>query len=134
MSDNHTNKHKHLEFVTNSIGRMAHNSTLYKGWAITIFSIIGAVAVDKDKYQLFYLGLLPVIGFYIADVYYLWLEQVFRELYKNVCNIDEEYIDYSMNIDKYKKSCSVVKALFSKSQLFYLVLLLISISVPYFTK
>lgn len=134
MSSTHENKHKHLDFVTNAIERMAHNSTLYKGWTITIVSILGAVAVDKSNFQLFYLGLIPIMGFYIADAYYLWLEQVFRKLYKDVCSTEEGSINYSMNIKDYKKSCSFLKAAFSGSQVFYLVLAIISIVVPYFAK
>lgn len=131
MEVNHFNKHKYLEIVSNAINRMANNSMIYKGWTITILSIIGAVAVDKGNYKLFYTGLVPILGFYIADVYYLWLEQIFRELYKTACTLSEDEINYSMNIQPYKTKCPICKAIFSWSQIFYLILALISVGVAW---
>lgn len=118
----HSNQHFHLELITRAIERMAKNSALYKAWTITILSIISAIAIDKGKYELFFLGLFVVFGFYIADAYYLWLEKSYVSLYKIVASKeDESKINYNMNIKDYKTISNLFKALFSMSQIFYLI-------------
>lgn len=44
------NKQKHLEFIQTTISRMANNSFLLKGWAITLVAALFALsAKDTDK-------------------------------------------------------------------------------------
>lgn len=121
--NNHTNRQKHLELIIQIIERMAKNSAMYKGWTITILSILSAVAIDKDEYRLMYIGIFVVVSFYIADVYYLWLEQLFVNLYNDVALKKEIDIDYSMDIAKFKVKIKPWKAIKSTSQLFYLIIL-----------
>jgi hypothetical protein len=40
-------KLKHLEFIQNTISRMAHNSFLLKGWAITMLGAL--LGLNKDN-------------------------------------------------------------------------------------
>lgn len=129
MSSDNSSKQFHLEMVTRSMERMAKNSAMFKAWSITAFSIVSAVAIDKDRYELFIVNLIVVIGFYVADSYYLWLEKVFVKLYEEVARGDST--DYIMNIEKHKKSCTLRSAFFSVAQVFYLVLTIIIGVVTY---
>lgn len=134
MSDTHSNRHKHLELITQAIERMARNSAMYKAWTITMLGVLSTIAVDKNKYELFYVGIFTIVSFYIADVYYLWLEQIFVKLYAEAAlDKDEKLIDYKMDIRSLKKNHSPWKAILSGSQIFYLVLFIIVLIVLYNT-
>jgi hypothetical protein len=79
-------KMKHLEFVQAVITRMAQNSFMYKGWAITL--LVGIFAVSKDlPASVFLLATLPsLLAFWMLDGFYLWQERLFRKLYVGVVN------------------------------------------------
>lgn len=107
---------------------------MYKAWTITILSVLSTIAIDKNKYKLFYVEIFTIISFYIADVYYLWLEQIFIKLYAEAAlNNDEKLIDYSMDISFLKKTHKPWKAIFSGSQIFYLVLFIIILTLLHST-
>jgi hypothetical protein len=95
------NKRKYLEFIQNTITRMAHNSFLLKGWSVTIVSaifVIGAVANPA----IFLIAILPVIIFWILDGFFLYQERLFRALYDEVRAKSEEEIDFSMNTKRFQ--------------------------------
>lgn len=71
----------HLSLIQNAIQRMASNSSACKTWCITLVSAILVMIVDKGKEEYLYLGLFPIIIFAVLDIYYLGLEQVFRNAY-----------------------------------------------------
>ena len=90
-------KHKHLEMIQGVINRMAQNSFLLKSWSVVIVSALFALsAKDKNGY-LVPLAYFPAIAFWILDGYFLWQERLFRKLYDNVRQIDENNIDFSMD-------------------------------------
>ena len=65
------NKHKHLELVQGVINRMANNSFMLKGWAVTLVAGIFALA-GKDTDKLYFLvTYVPVLVFWGLDAYYL---------------------------------------------------------------
>ena len=76
-------KLKHLEMVQGVINRMASNSFMLKGWAVTLVAGIFALA-GKDTDKLYFLvSYVPVIVFWGLDAYYLLqeiLQQVFTAL------------------------------------------------------
>jgi hypothetical protein len=72
---------KHLEFIQDVIKRMASNSFLLKGWAITLVSALFVLADKQAKPQFFYIAYIPTLVFWILDGYYLALERKFRSLY-----------------------------------------------------
>lgn len=86
-------KIKHLELVQNIINRMASNSFLLKGWAVTLVAGIFALA-DKLYYLV---AFIPVIVFWGLDAYYLLQERLYRALYDKVRNTAEENIDFSLS-------------------------------------
>jgi hypothetical protein len=92
-------KLKHLEFIQAAISRMATNSFLFKGWAITIAAAISAFATIETKPSLLVIAVISTAMFWALDGYYLWLERGFIHLHNQVAAKDESEIDFSMRID-----------------------------------
>jgi hypothetical protein len=93
-------KLKHLEFIQAAISRMATNSFLFKGWAITIAAALSAFATVETKAALLTIAVLSTVMFWALDGYYLWLERGFVRLHNEVSLKTEREIDFSMQIDK----------------------------------
>ena len=90
------NKRKHLELIQNVISRMAKNSFMLKGWAVTLVAGIFALA-SKDTNKLYFLvAYIPVLVFWGLDTYYLLQERLYRSLYDKVRHTDESNIDFSL--------------------------------------
>ena len=94
-------KLKHLEFLQAVIARMATNSFLFKGWAITIAAGVSAFAAAKTKAAVLSVALVTTLMFWALDGYYLWLERCFRKAYVDIAT-DPAEIDFSMAIDRSK--------------------------------
>ena len=91
------NKRKHLELISSVINRLAGNSFLIKGWAITLVAALLALAA-KDKEAVFvYVAYFPIIAFWALDAHFLKQEHLFRKLYDNVRVLDEIVIDFTMD-------------------------------------
>ena len=93
-------KLKHLEFIEAAIGRMATNSFLFKGWAITIVAALSAFAAANTKTALLTIAIVATVMFWGLDGYYLWLERRFIELYEQVAAKVPGDIDFSMKFDR----------------------------------
>jgi hypothetical protein len=75
---------KHLEFIQAVIARLAGNSFLIKGWALTVTGAFYGFAVHGSDWRLAALGLLPAMTFWGLDGYFLRQERLFRSLYNAV--------------------------------------------------
>ena len=135
----HEKKLKHLEFIQNTITRMAGNLFYLRGWVITL--IVGMLALFSqiEDSKLIIIFLIFVIAiFWMYDGYFLSLERMYRDLYDKIRLIkDEEKIDFSMNISEYKKlkKNSMIYCIFSKTLFFfYMPLLIISLYIIFNTK
>lgn len=131
------NKRKHLELIQNVISRMATNSFMLKGWAVTLVAGIFVLA-GKDTDKLYFLvAYIPVIVFWGLDTYYLLQERLYRSLYDKVRQIDENNIDFSLKATPEEfNSCknSFFSCLFSKTELcFYLPLALVCTGIIFIT-
>jgi hypothetical protein len=93
-------KLKHLEFIQAVIARMANNSFVFKGWAITIAAALSGFAAVDRKQGLLAIALATTLMFWALDAYYLWLERCFVALYTKVAAKAAESIDFKMGIDK----------------------------------
>ena len=94
------NKLKHLEMVQSVINRMANNSFMLKGWAVTLVAGIFVLA-GKDTDKLYFLvAYIPVIVFWGLDSYYLLQERLYRGLYEKVRLSEESEIDFSLRVTK----------------------------------
>ena len=89
-------KLKHLELVQGVMNRMASNSFMLKGWAVTLVAGLIALA-GKDTDKLYFLvAYVPVVVFWGLDAYYLLQEKLYRSLYDKVRQTDEDNIDFSL--------------------------------------
>ncbi len=124
------NKLKHLEFIQNIISRMASNSFLLKGWAVTIITALIAISIDQNNSGYFIVAYFPIIIFWLLDTYYLKQERLFRHLYNEVRKKDESEIDFSMPVKSKKEN--YFKILFSVTIGLFYVGSIITISLIYF--
>ncbi len=123
------NKIKHLEMIQGVINRMASNSFMLKGWAVTLAAGIFALASkDADK-MYFLITYVPVIVFWVLDSYYLLQERLYRDLYNDVRKKSDSEIDYSLNASVYANKDykrTLLGCVVSKTEIwFYLPLALI---------
>lgn len=119
-------KFKHLEMIQGIINRMASNSFMLKGWAVTLVAGVYALA-SKDTNKIYYLiTYVPIVIFWGLDAYYLRQERLYRKLYDKVRKQEEKDIDFSMNAtlpEFMNKKTSYLDTLFSVTELwFYLPL------------
>ncbi len=122
------NKIKHLELIQGIINRMASDSFMLKGWAVTLVAGIFAIsAKDADK-MYFLVAYIPVIIFWFLDTYYLKQEHLYIRLYNDVRQRKEKEIDFSLNAAYYdtKPISEYLNCLMSKTEIwFYLPLALL---------
>lgn len=103
------NKISYLQMIQNSIDRMSTTSAVFKGVCATILTGISAISFTEINKWVLLLAALPVICFFIIDVYYLQLERRYRFLYDEVRN-DLHAIDFDLKPPKVKEiSDSTVK-------------------------
>ena len=130
-----TNKIKHLEMIENIIQRMAGNSFQLKGWAVTLVGIIGAFSSQGSDKRFFLLTFVPLIAFWFLDSFYLMLERKYKVMYKNVCDKEEDKIDFSMNLEDIvavgsdvKKLC-YMNCMLSKTEVGFYLPIIVSVIV-----
>ncbi len=121
------NKIAHLEFIQNTITRMSSNSFTLKGWCVTIIAALIALSIKESSFWLYLFTIVPTVAFWLLDSYYLLQERLFRHLYNNVRTKSEEKIDFSFDINPYKKEESYWKIVFDNGSTtgFYLPLILL---------
>jgi len=72
---------KYLEMIQAVISRLASNTFVLKGWAVTLASALFGFAGKQQDAQLALLTLFPGLIFWSLDGYYLALERAQRELF-----------------------------------------------------
>ena len=100
--DNNERILKHLEFIQGVVNRLGRNSFLLKGWSMAVL-VAGAllmVRLRPDQPLLALTLLLPVVGFWMLDAYFLRQERLFRAEYNRVRQQDET--DFAMNPMQHK--------------------------------
>ena len=131
---------KHLEMTQAVINRLGRNSFLVKSWSMTII-VAAMILIARQNLQnpCFVLALiLPALGFWILDGYFLWQERLFKEVYNEI-RVQSD-TDFEMNPMKHKSKpkCSWLSAILSVTQIiFYLVeflLILFVFLIIYFGK
>jgi hypothetical protein len=88
------------KIIQDIIKRMANNSFLIKGWAITL--IVATLLLKGEQLQL-YISLIPLLGFWYLDAYFLHQERLYRRLYNWVIanRLDTENFLFDMNIYRF---------------------------------
>ena len=74
----------HLEMLQGVIQRMAENSRACKLWSITALSAILFLAARTGVPWHALIALVPLLLFFLLDVYYLSLERRFRDSYEGM--------------------------------------------------
>jgi hypothetical protein len=92
---------KHLEFIQAVITRLANDSFLMKGWALTVAGAFYGFAVKGTSWKLAAIGLMPVLIFWGLDGYFLRQERLFRGLYDQVRQRNPRVEPFSMNAAAY---------------------------------
>lgn len=123
-------KLKHLEFIQTTINRMANNSFLLKGWAITVVGGLLAFGFKDLDCRYIFVSLSVLVFFWILDGYYLHQEKLFRELYERTSKKKESEIDFLMKTEKCEKDEDWFDYIFSPTlRVFYGGLLLVHIII-----
>lgn len=138
-NENKKNMFKEIDLIQNIINRLAKNSFLIKGWAVTLISVINVFSESTNR---FLYCILIWIGFWCLDAYYLYVERRYRELYKWVIKNREKNSDFLFDLNTYREGLInetsyrfYIKSLFSKTMLlFYLLLIVVLLLIPIFTK
>ena len=92
---------KEIDIIQDIIRRMAFNSFMIKGWAITL--VVVTLLLKGTGYQV-WIAFIPLLVFWFLDAYFLWQERMYRKLYewviKNRLKTDEYLFD--MNAYRFK--------------------------------
>ena len=92
---------KEVDIIQEIIKRMAFNSFMIKGWAITL--VVVALLLKGTEYQV-WIAFIPLLVFWFLDAYFLWQERMYRKLYDWVINNrlrTDEYL-FDMNAYRFK--------------------------------
>ena len=95
-------KIKHLEFIQGVINRLASDSFRMKGWCVVLVAALFVVLAREGRIEFVGVALVPVLFFWGLDGYFLWQERLFRALYDHVRTLEEDKIDFSMNVSPFK--------------------------------
>ena len=96
--------HKEIDLIQACITRMASNSFLLKGWAISIIAVVLALA-DKavDPALLSSVVLIPLFSFWYLDGFFLRTEKMYRKMYEWVLQKrEEEDITYLYDLNPHR--------------------------------
>jgi 3'-phosphoadenosine 5'-phosphosulfate sulfotransferase (PAPS reductase)/FAD synthetase len=79
--------HKEIDLIQACITRMANNSFLIKGWAISLVAVVLAL-VEKAIQPAFLsaIVLIPLLSFWYLDAFFIYTERLYRKMYEWVIN------------------------------------------------
>lgn len=122
---------KHLEMAQGVVNRLAGNSFSIKSWSMAIIgaALIFIARADAANPNVLFGLLLPVIGFWYLDSYYLWQERLFRAVYDDIRAQPDT--DFSMNPTKHlgKPNCSRAEVFFSQTLVVFYAIEMFTIGV-----
>ena len=115
------NKIKHLEFIQGVINRLASDSFRMKGWCVVLVAALFILLAREGRIEFLAVALIPVIAFWGLDGYFLWQERLYRALYDHVRTLEENQIDFSMNVSPFKtgRPRTWPSATFSRTLVFF---------------
>ena len=88
-----------LKIIQDIIKRMAFNSFMIKGWAVTL--VVVTLLLKGAKYQVL-IAFIPLMVFWFLDAYFLQQEKLYRELYKWVVENRLKTADYLFDMNAYR--------------------------------
>lgn len=98
MTDNELEKYllKEVDLIQDIIRRMAQNSFLIKGWAITL--VVVTLLLKSATIQIT-LAFIPIVLFWFLDSYFLQQERMYRKLYQWVITHRSTNGEHLLNMD-----------------------------------
>jgi hypothetical protein len=91
---------KEIEIIQDIIKRMASNSFMIKGWAITLV-VVTLLLKGTEKHQV-WLAFIPLLVFWFLDTYFLWQERMYRKLYDWVISNRLKTDEYLFDMNAYR--------------------------------
>lgn len=88
-----------LKIIQDIIKRMAFNSFMIKGWALTL---IVATLLLKGSESKVLIAFIPLIVFWFLDAHFIWQEKMYRELYKWVVENRIKTDEYLFDMNAYR--------------------------------
>lgn len=88
-----------IKIIQDIIKRMAFNSFMIKGWAVTL--VVVTLLLKGDKYQVL-IAFIPLVVFWFLDAYFLQQEKLYRELFKWVVENRLKTSDYLFDMNAYR--------------------------------
>ena len=128
------NKIAHLQMIQGVVDRMGGNLFYLKGWAVTLLAALFAISTSNaqliGKWSPALIVVLLLL-FWVLDGYFLSLERCFRDLYDKVRKMNEEDIDFSMNIGEFIKlrSRSPLRTMFRPTLVGFYGVILIAMAI-----
>ena len=95
-------KLKHLELIQGVINRLATNSFQMKGWSVVLVAAILVLLARENRLEAAFIALAPILIFWGLDGYFLWQERLYRALYDHVRTLNDEQIDFAMNVTPFR--------------------------------
>ena len=90
---------KEIDIVQDIIKRMAFNSFMIKGWAITL--VVVTLLLKGAEYQV-WIAFIPLLVFWFLDAYFLWQERMYRKLYEWIIKNRLKTDEYLFNMNAYR--------------------------------
>lgn len=120
---------KEIDLIQACINRMAKNSFIIKGWAITLVTVILALLPKKvDVRLLCVIGIVATICFWYQDAFFLRTERLYRWKYEWVITNRLNSIEYCYDLNpnnekmrsadnegKPKRAPWVIRVMFTKT-------------------
>lgn len=88
-----------IKIIQDIIKRLAFNSFMIKGWAITL--VVVTLLLKGDKYQVL-ISFIPLIVFWFLNAYFLWQERMYRKLYDWVVSNRLKTDEYLFDMNAYQ--------------------------------
>lgn len=96
---------KEIDLIEECIKRMASNSFLLKGWAVTVLSVLIGLTANTDNWKFgSVLAILVCIGFWYLDAEYLKLERLYKRKYNWIITNRPAKTEYAFNLDPFEKN------------------------------
>lgn len=93
--------HKEIDLIQNCISRMARNSFMLKGWAISLLAVVLAITTDRlNPLFLFFSVFVPLVCFWYLDAFFLRTEKMYRKMYEWVLKERKEgRLDFQYDLE-----------------------------------
>jgi hypothetical protein len=94
---------QHLGWIQGVVSRLASNSFLIKGWALTVAAATFGFAVNRTDWRITMLGVLILGGFWYLDSFFLQQERLFRMLFDKVRTDTHSVSRFEMDITPFRR-------------------------------